>query len=170
MFEQKLSEVAPLPAPTTPCATCESNHNAGMHCVECGRPEPLPTSFIGPIRLDTNRLGHIFIDQEDKESPFGTRVILTPEQAQEVAQFIQKLSGGEPLPAPLPASSPLTPKFTAEQWAERLMQNIWGLYGDLRQLDDKEFITLVASSLTDYADMRAEAEVGDSVVQKEKPK
>lgn len=60
---------SPAPQPERECALC----------VE-----------IGPIKLDTNRAGHIFIDQEDREFRFGTRVILTPQQAEEVRKFIEK--------------------------------------------------------------------------------
>lgn len=53
------------------------------------QPPGEPQQF-GPIQLDTNRAGHIFISQDDKESPCGTRVILTPKQSVEVCQFISK--------------------------------------------------------------------------------
>lgn len=52
--------------------------------------------MIGPIKLDTNKLGYIFIDQDDPESPFGTRVILTPEQVQEIIRFVAS-PVGQPL-------------------------------------------------------------------------
>ncbi len=80
------------------CCDCEDPwHGVGEVAAS-----PLPTAppnearEIGPIHLDRNRLGHIFIDQDDADAPFGTRVILTPAQALQVVEFIARAGAASP--------------------------------------------------------------------------
>jgi hypothetical protein len=93
---------------------------------------------FGPVSIDTNAWGHIFIDQDCEDKVMGSRVIMTPQQFDDVCrEWKQIRKPAEPAPAQ-PESQPVihtegddkplecpTCHSKKESWPERLYKG-WG--------------------------------------------